>query len=160
MASKVPTHVHLFLYRVDAPGRAGYVRFDALVIGSKQENEDDQFPLLNVVYFDHLNKNAHHSLQGVDWADTCDRVLDVPHESKQENQAFYWEDPFARSNQVIRDMNAGIAILNKQLAEKDAHIKTLTAKPSGDDLDKVAAEDAAKKSTTKAKDKDAEEDKK
>jgi hypothetical protein len=81
-----PKHVVLFKF---SPTSKKYERFDALVLQSRKFEENDHHTL-NLIYFDHLNTAAHHALNGVNWADTIERMLDVPHEDDLENQSFYW----------------------------------------------------------------------
>jgi hypothetical protein len=83
---EAPKHVILFSYN---PQLKAMVRYDALVIGTRDFEENDR-PVLNLVHFRHDDIASHHCLQGVDWADTLERTLDVPHLSDQEQQSFYY----------------------------------------------------------------------
>jgi hypothetical protein len=83
---EAPKHVILFNYN---PQLKAMVRYDALVIGTRDFDDHDQ-PVLNLVHFRHDDVTSHHALNGVDWADTLDRTLDVPHQCDRENQSFYY----------------------------------------------------------------------
>jgi hypothetical protein len=83
---EAPKHVILFNY---SPTLKTYVSYDALVISSR-EFEDHDEPVLALVHFRHDDTASHHALNGVDWADTFERTLDVPHRDDRENQSFYW----------------------------------------------------------------------
>jgi len=85
---KTPGYVVLHLYHA---GNKKHEQYHALVLSSR-EDEGKKFPVLTVVYFDHLDTASHHSLNGVDYADTLERVFDVPHIEDAEGQAFYYED--------------------------------------------------------------------
>lgn len=101
------------LHKYDASLRK-HVEYPALVIGERSM-EDHQHPVYALVHFQHDNLAAHHALSGVDWADTLERVLDVPHKSDLGDQSFYWLE--TDTEKAVKDMGAGIAILRKQLAE-------------------------------------------
>ena len=70
-----PKHVVFFKYDYKTKK---HERYDALVIGSR-EMEDHDNPVLTLVHFRHDDIASHHALIGVDWADTLERTLDVPH---------------------------------------------------------------------------------
>ena len=67
----------------------GMSRYDALVIGRRDFDDHDR-PVLNLVHFRHDDPSSHHALNGVDWSDTLERTLDVPHQSDREQQAFFY----------------------------------------------------------------------
>lgn len=145
-----PKHVILSSYD---PKSKKHERYDALVIGSRELPEHTH-PVLNLVHFRHDDLAAHHALSGVDWADTIDRTLDVPHKDDLQNQSFYWTESEAEQLKVqhekaIADMNAGIAILRGQLKDKTEEVEHLKGLPSGGDLDAAAADAAAKELTEK-----------
>lgn len=81
-----PKHVILFTY--DASTKQ-HERYDALVIGAREFDDHDE-PVLNLVHFRHNDTASHHALNGVDWADTLERVLDVPHQDDLQQQSFYY----------------------------------------------------------------------
>lgn len=83
---EAPTHVILHTYY---PPTKRWEEFDALVIGSRTD-QGTKSPMLSLVHFDHIDENAHHALSGVNWTDTIDRTLDVPHQFDVKNQSFYW----------------------------------------------------------------------
>src|SRR5258708_7404444 len=79
----------LYIY---SPTTKLHERFEALIIGS-DDSQGTSKPLLDLVYFDHLNTAAHHALSGIGWAETMHRVLDVPHQDDVKNQSFYYVEP-------------------------------------------------------------------
>lgn len=83
---EAPKHVILFTY--DASTKQ-HERYDALVIGAREFDDHDE-PVLNLVHFRHNDTASHHALNGVDWADTLERVLDVPHKDDLQQQSFYY----------------------------------------------------------------------
>lgn len=85
---EAPKHVILVAYN---PKLKKDVEYDALVVGSRELPNHDEL-VLNLVHFRHDDVNSHHALNGVDWADTLERTLDVPHEDDKANQSFFWKD--------------------------------------------------------------------
>ena len=82
------TSEHVLFYQY-SPITKEFERFHALVIGSRESENHDE-PILHLVIYRHDKPNAHHALSGTDWADTIERVLDVPHKSDLGNQSFYY----------------------------------------------------------------------
>ena len=76
------------LMKYDAKTKT-YVAYPALVIGSRAVPDHDA-PVLTTVHFRHDDIASHHALTGIDWVDTLERTLDVPHEGDKVNQSFYW----------------------------------------------------------------------
>jgi hypothetical protein len=130
---QTPKHVILFKY--DHKTKT-HVRYDALVIGVR-EFEDHDEPVLNLVYFRHDDTASHHALNGVDWADTLERILDVPHEDDLENQSFYYVEEDASvlrkqldsAREVLREYDKVVDDLRAQLAAttegKDAALQAI-----------------------------------
>lgn len=118
---EAPKHVILFSY---SPQLKAMVRYDALVIGTRDFEENDR-PVLNLVHFRHDDIASHHALNGVDWADTLERTLDVPHRCDQENQSFYWlEDDAAKLRDDLDYADGVMAALRAQLAESHESLKS------------------------------------
>lgn len=146
---EAPKHVILFSYN---PQLKAMVRYDALVIGTRDFEENDR-PVLNLVHFRHDDIASHHCLQGVDWADTLERTLDVPHQSDVENQSFYWleddaailEQKLEKSRHALREYDLLVDVLTKQLAAttegKDAALQQLADELA--ELRKIPAEEPA-----------------
>jgi len=109
-----PKHVILFSY--DAATKQ-HERYDALVIGSR-EFEDHDEPILNLVYFRHNDTASHHALNGVDWADTLERMLDVPHKYDLQQQSFYYLNEGEENPVPAQPADEEVVTLREQL--KDA----------------------------------------
>lgn len=131
---EVPKHVILFSY---SPKLRKHVRYDALVVGSRTLPDHDEF-VLNLVHFRHDDVNSHHALNGVDWADTLERTLDVPHEDDKVNQSFFWKDAddeawelrgqLDSARRVLREYDKIVDDLKAQLAATtEGKDKTLQA---------------------------------
>lgn len=116
-----PKHVILFSFN---PQLKAMVRYDALVIGTRDFEENDR-PVLNLVHFRHDDIASHHALNGVDWADTLERTLDVPHQCDLEQQSFYYlegdaetlEQQLEQSREVLREYDKVVDNLKAQLRE-------------------------------------------
>ena len=109
--SKSPGHVVLHLYH---PKNKRHEQYHGLVVSSR-ELEGKEHPVLTVIYFDHLDTAAHHALNGVDWAETLDRVLDVPHEADVEGAPFFYEDVDSGMEAFATRMYAALDERSKQL---------------------------------------------
>lgn len=118
--SQAPGHVVLHLYHAK---NKRHEQYHALVLSSR-EVEKHVDPVLTIAYFDHLNTSAHHALQGIDWAETLDRVLDVASINDAEGAPFYYEDIIGSLqdcvDRYVRACNGAtqeIQRLQKELAE-------------------------------------------
>lgn len=121
-----PRHVILYNY---SPTSRKYEAYNALVIGSAQREGDKELQL-NLVHFRHDDLPAHHALSGVDWADTIDRTLDVPHKSDQGNQSFYYVgDAEDELKKELAAQNTTLDSLRKELRGKDDELKALKPEP-------------------------------
>lgn len=129
------------------PNIKKHVEYPSLVIGERTLDDHKQ-PVYALVHFRHDDLAAHHALSGVDWVDTIERVLDVPHKSDLGNQSFYWVE--TDSEKAAKDMNNGISILRKQLAEateaRDKAVAELAETTEGRDK---ALQELADKGTKK-----------
>ena len=76
---------HVILFKYNAATKE-HQRFHALVVG-RRKLEGHGEPVLNLV---HHKPNAHPSFQGLDWIETMERTLDVPHKSDLGNQAYFY----------------------------------------------------------------------
>jgi len=96
--STAPGYVVLHLYH---PKNKKHEQYHALVLSSR-EVEDHKNPLLTVVYFNHINTAAHHALQGVDWAETLERVMDVPSIEDKEGAPFFYDDQLSTMHYLFQ----------------------------------------------------------
>lgn len=113
------------LHKYD-PNIKKYVEYPALVIGERTLEGHTKL-VYQTVHFQHDNLAAHHALSGVDWADTLERTLDVPHKSDVVNQSFYWLE--CSSPEVAKLGNFLLAKYKKETGDEtpvDCAIRLLT----------------------------------
>jgi hypothetical protein len=121
--AETPGYVVLHLYHHE---NKKHEQYDALVLNSRQF-EGEEYPRLTVAYFDHLDTASHHALHGIDWADTLERVIEVPHEDEAEGQPFYYEDVLADFAHFAERTHKAIADQSKRYREALDEIKLLKA---------------------------------
>lgn len=140
-----PKLVTLYLYKPSKKqGEGEYVAYPALVIGVR-DFEDHDSPLLNLVYFRSDDVASHHALNGIDWADTLTRMLDVPHEDDQDKQSFYWRDEDEDHADVLSDLHNTI---EQNMDDEIARLNKLV----DDDTTEIARLHDARAATTEGKD--------
>jgi len=117
---KVPgigSHVVLVSQEV-VDGKRVPVEINAIVVGydraADHDPEKDGQPKLHLVYFDKTQANR---LDGLDYLDAFPRLFSVFHKGVDSTGHFCWFDAHAEHQKTVDDMNKGIAILRKQLAE-------------------------------------------
>jgi hypothetical protein len=121
---ETPKHVILFSY---SPTLKTHVSYPALVIGSR-ELEDHDYPVLALVHFRHDDTASHHALNGVDWADTLERTLDVPHEDDKDKQSFYYvyEEDAATLREQLESAREVLAEYDKVVDKLRAELAATT----------------------------------
>lgn len=128
------TPTHVFFFRYD-PQTKQHVKYDALVIGSASREDHDR-EVLTVAFFKHDDIASHHALNGIDWADTFERVFEVPHQDDKVNQSFYWVE----GDEV--ELKKKSDWLRKELEKANTKIEELTPKQTRAEAKAEAAQDA------------------
>jgi hypothetical protein len=122
--SQSPGHVVLHLYHHK---NKKHEQYNALVVGSRSV-EGREHPVLNLVYFDHLKISAHHALNGVDWAETLERMMDVPHEFEAEGQPYFYQDVDAEVADYIQMASATLGENRKTIEALQVELAELKLK--------------------------------